>query len=652
MAEQVVDPSARADAEPGAGARAPAASREEVDRLIADGRWAAAKAMLSTLWAQAPGPAAAGFVSTRFEKLRGHAPLAPCRLAVLRSFTVEPVIPLLRAMAFLGGIDLTVQVGDFNTWSQDVLDPSGPLYAFNPDAVILAAQTGEVVPALWDDFADMDREAVDGAVRQTVETYRQLVRTFRSRSAAHLILHTLQPPPRPSQGVLDAQSEYGQAAAFDRLNDGIAAAAREHANVYVLDYNALLARRGADHWRDERKWLAVRLPIAGGELIHLAREWLRYLHPITGRVCKALAVDLDNTMWGGVIGEDGIDGIKLGDGNPGAGFRNLQRVMLDLYRRGVLLAVCSKNNPPEAMEALSKHPGMLLKPEHFAAFRINWADKAHNLREIARELNIGLDAVAFLDDNPVEREWVRGQAPEVTVIELPADPLEYARALRESPVFERLTLSDEDRARGRYYAEQRMRADLMEGAGSVEDFYRSLEMRVDVEEITPKTVARAAQLTQKTNQFNMTTRRYSEQQVIEMTPPAWRKYAVRVRDRFGDNGIVGVALVRREGETAEIDTLLLSCRVIGRTVETAMLSVVAGDAAAAGAGKLIGRFIPTKKNAPAKDVYRTHGFRQTSETGGESVWELQLPAPSLACPPWINLSAGAAADAQRSESNG
>jgi FkbH-like protein len=279
----------------------------------------------------------------------------------------------------------------------------------------------------------------------------------------------------------------------------------------------------------------------------------------------------------------------------------------------------------------------MLRPEHFAAMRINWADKAQNLRELAKELNIGVDAIAFLDDNPVEREWVQAQVPEVTVIDLPADPLEYARALRESPVFERLSLSDEDRARGRFYAEQRMRADLMEATGSIEDFYHSLEMRVTVEEIGPKTVARAAQLTQKTNQFNMTTRRYSEQQIAEMSPPAWRKYVVRVVDKFGDNGIVGVALVRRDGDAAEIDTLLLSCRVIGRTIETAMLSVVAQDAAAAGAKKLVGRFIPTKKNAPAKDVYKSHGFRQTAEKDGESVWELALPAGSLVCPEWIRL---------------
>src|ERR1019366_209155 len=212
------------------------------------------------------------------------------------------------------------------------------------------------------------------------------------------------------------------------------------------------------------------------------------------------------------IGEDGMGGIQLGDDYPGVAYKDLQRAILDLTHRGILLAICSKNNPADAMEALEKHPQMLLRPSHFAAHRINWNDKAQNLREIAAELNLGMDAIAFLDDNPAERNWVRSQVPEVTVIDLPADPMDYARALRETPVFERLTVSSEDRERGRYYAEQRLPGDLQKSAASVEEFLSSLEMQVDIAPVSHETVARVAQLTQKTNQFNLTTRRYSEQQ--------------------------------------------------------------------------------------------------------------------------------------------
>ena len=232
------------------------------------------------------------------------------------------------------------------------------------------------------------------------------------------------------------------------------------------------------------------------------------------------------------------------------------------------------------------------------------------------------------------------QVPEVTVIDLPNDPMLFAKALREAPMFERLELSEEDRMRGRMYAEQRMRADLLEAAGSLEDFYRSLAMKVEVAPITVRTLPRAAQLTQKTNQFNLTTKRYSEEQLSALASPGWKKYIIRVADRFGDNGIVGLAITNlRDDRVCEIDTFLLSCRVIGRTIETAFLATIAQDARRAGASKLVGRFVPTRKNAPAKDFYRTHGFELIEEAeGGASTWQLPLDADRLAVPPWIQLS--------------
>ena len=412
--------------------------------------------------------------------------------------------------------------------------------------------------------------------------------------------------------------------------------ARDRQNVYVLDYNALIARRGHAAWHDERKWLSAAMPIAAGELIHLAREWMRFLHPITGRVCKVLAVDLDNTLWGGVIGEDGIDGIKLDDNYPGAAYRALQRAILDLHRRGVILAICSKNNRADAMEVIEKHPGMLLRPAHFASIRINWADKAANLREIAAELNVGIDSVAFLDDNPAEREWIRSELPQVTVIELPSDPMLFAQALRDCPQFERLELTEEDASRGRFYAEQRMRMESRQGAASLEDFYRSLDMRVKIEPVDARTLPRAAQLTQKTNQFNLTTHRYNEQQLAEMiASPHFQAFTLQVIDRFGDNGVVGVALLRYEGDVCEIDTFLLSCRVIGRTVETAFLAALAAHAAGRGA-KLTGWFVPTKKNAPAADFYDRHGFARVRERDESVLWELDLRDHSILCPAWIS----------------
>jgi FkbH-like protein len=613
--------------------------RKEVDTLISSGSADAANARLAELWRKESGPASAAFLTSRFEQIRDRLALRPYRLAFLRSFTLEPAIPLLRASAFVAGIDLTVHVGDFNAYAQEILDEGSSLYRFAPDGVILAVRTADVAPDLCREFADLSPDEAATSARRVSNSFTQWSRAFRERSQAALIVHNLEQPARPSCGVLDAQGESGQAAAIRTVNEDIRRAATEYHGVYVLDYDALVARQGRLRWKDDRKWLTARMPIAADQLLHLSREWMRFLAPLTGKIAKALVVDLDNTLWGGVIGEDGMTGIKCDAEYPGAAYQALQRVMLDLSKRGILLAICSKNNPDDAMEALNSHPGMLVRPKHFAAMRINWSDKAQNLREIASELNIGIDSLAFLDDNPVEREQVRGALPEVTVIELPGDPLEYATTLRECPVFERLTLSAEDQKRTAFYAEQRERSEAEQNFQSKDDFYRFLEQEAEIAPVLPATLARISQLTQKTNQFNLTTRRYTEQQISDMAVRSgWQVSSIHVRDRFGDHGLVGVAITRDEGDACEIDTLLLSCRVIGRTVETALLSYLAEAAAARGRRRLSGWFLPTKKNIPAKDFYPQHGFQTDKQTNDGTCWTLDLLEKSIPCPEWIKLN--------------
>jgi FkbH-like protein len=594
--------------------------RSTVDARIAAGDAASAARLLSIAWEQEPSAAFAGFVASRFDRLRPSLPLTNYRLAILRSFTVEPVLPILKASAYARGIALDIHTGEFNAYAQEMLDPESALYRFRPDAAILAVQTRDI-----------------GEHESALARFAGWIGAFRKHSQASLIVHALEAPAAAS-GIFDAQQENGEREAIRAINRGLIPLAREHRGVYVLDYDALVARYGRESWGDERKWLTVRLPIASANLPHLAAEWMRYLHPLTGKLAKCIAVDLDNTLWGGVIGEEGMNGIKLGQEYPGAAFQAVQRALLDLAKRGILLAIASKNNPNDAMEALSGHPGMLLKPRDFAAMRINWNDKAQSLREIVAELNIGLDSVAFVDDNPVERQRVREAAPEAIVLELPEDPMRFAQALRDCQWFERLTLSDEDRKRGEYYAGQRERAELEANVGSKEDFYRSLEQVAEIAPVTPATLARVAQLTQKTNQFNLTTRRYTEQQIQEMMScPGWRVWSLKVTDRYADNGLVGVAISRTEDEVCEIDTFLMSCRVIGRTVETTLLAHIAEDARERGAKTLQGWFLPTKKNMPAQDFYRDHGFSESTRSAEGTLFTFDLTNSTIATPEWIKL---------------
>src|SRR5579871_1209825 len=610
--------------------------RHEIDELLATEQWQKAGRQLRLLWEREGGAPLAGYVVAGFEKIGPPLVSTAHRCVILRSFTVEPIVPALKACAYTSGINLAVHVGEFNAYAQELLDGGSRLYAFQPDTVILAVQTRDVAPELWRGAATA--ESIDRVTAQ----FDGWITAFRARCAANLIMHSLEAPAAASQGVYDSQLEENQAAAIHLVNQNLRRLARRHQGIYVLDYDALVARHGREQWGDERKWLTVRLPIAANNLIHMAREWMRYLAPLAGKVAKAIAVDLDNTLWGGIIGEDGMAGIQVGTEHPGAAYQALQRVLLDLSQRGILLAVCSKNNPQDALEALAQHPGMLLRPEHFAALRINWNEKAQNLREIAEELNIGLDSIAFLDDNPVERQHVREQAPEVMVLELPGDPAQYARAVRDCPAFERLVLSEEDRQRGKYYAAERQRAALEQSVATREDFLRSLEQEAEIRPVHAMTLARVAQLTQKTNQFNVTTKRYTEQQIAEMSRcPGWQVLSIQVRDRYADNGLVGVAIVHDRGEVSEIDTFLLSCRVIGRSVETALLAFLANQARTRGARRLEGWFLPTKKNAPAKDFYREHGFTMLSETPAGQLWGLELTA-ELPYPEWVRLVTAAA----------
>ncbi|MFZ5893965.1 MAG: HAD-IIIC family phosphatase [Myxococcota bacterium] len=559
---------------------------------------------------------------------------------MLRSFTVEPVIAAFKAAAAVCRIEAVVEVGDFGAYMQEALDAASRIHASRPDVIVVALQTRDLAPELWTRFAELGAEEIDRCVERVIADFTALIRALRQHSGAHLVVHNLEQPVRPTLGQLDLRSEFGQHAAIRHINDAIARLARAERGVYVLDYDSLVARHGRVSWYDEAKWYSMRMPIAAQNVVLVANEWLRLLHPLCGRLCKVLVTDLDNTLWGGVVGEDGPNGIKLGVEYPGATYTAIQRALLALHQRGILLAIASKNNMEDAREVIDRHPEMLVRNQHFAALRINWNDKAQSLREIAAELNLGLDALAFLDDNPVERQWVQEQLPEVTVLDLPEDPLGWADAVLSAPVFERLQLSAEDRERTKYYAADRERQELQRGAASLEDFLRSLELNAEIGPVDVGTLPRVAQLTQKTNQFNVSTRRYTEQALEVMSAdPSWQVLWMRARDRFGDHGIVGVSICHVDGDRGSIDTFLLSCRVIGRTLETALLARICEWARERGARRLTGWFRPSAKNAPARDFFPNHGFALVEENEGASLWSLDLGSTAIATPNWIQCSA-------------
>ncbi|HMC20892.1 MAG TPA: HAD-IIIC family phosphatase [Thermoanaerobaculia bacterium] len=614
-----------------------ATSREAIEELVASGSAEAAR-HLAAYWQQHKSPAAAHFVVGAFEALLPQLHLIECRVMILRSFTVEPLIPLLRAAAFSAGIRLHVQISDFNVYVQEILDPESKLYRSKPDLVILAVQTADVAPQLWRSYGGLTSEQRAEIIAGVADQFRNWIEVFRDHCEADLIVHNLQLPAVPSRGLLEAQSVDGQQDAVVDINRCLRRLASEHSGVHILDYDGLVARHGRVGWSDETKRFTMSLPIAPAHMVDLCEEWMRFLHPITGKIAKAVVVDLDNTLWGGILGEDGASGIQIGPEYPGALYLEVQRTLLDLRDRGIVLAVASKNDPQEAMEVLATHPDMLLRPYHFSAFRIGWQEKSQSLREIAAELNIGVDTLAFLDDNPVERERIAAELPAVTVIDLPGEPVGFAQAIRACPALERLRVSSEDLQRAQYYDDQKRREELQSASRSPEEFFSSLKQVVEIRPVSPSNISRIAQLTQKTNQFNLTTRRYTEQQIAAIASDTEADvFAMRVKDVYNDNGIVGVVILRYDDAICEIDTFLLSCRVIGRTVETALLSFVCERARERGATTLSGRFVPTKKNAPAADFYPRHGFAAAAKRDGESSYSLDLRDGDVICPEWIRV---------------
>lgn len=616
--------------------------RQAVGDRLANGEGFAAMQAARSLLELAPGRGTHRFLRDAFSSVdAGRLGLKPLKVALLASFSIEFLHDALIAVAAGAGLKLELYQPAFATFRQEILDPGSGLYAAAPDVVIVAVEAEDWSTAPFDDyFASLDAGA-DAAVERFESEIAQLVDTFRARSRASLLVHNLALPAWRKLGLFDVKSGQGQATLLQRMNDAVAEVARRVIDTHVVDYAALVNRHGALNWYDERMRLYARAPIAGAMQVHLAHEYVKCLRALTGGAKKCLVIDLDNTLWGGIVGEDGFDGIRLGATYPGSAFARFQQHVLDLQRRGVIVAVASKNNPADVDEVFDRHRAMVLRREHFAALEIGWARKSESLRRIAQRLSIGLEHIVFVDDNPAECEEVRLALPQVHVIALPAQPERYVEALQREGLFDTLSLSDEDRRRGELYRQREEAQSLRARVGSLEDYYRDLAMQIDVAPIGSATLPRASQLTQKTNQFNVTTRRYSEAEMAErLADPAWIGFTVAVRDRFGDNGIVGVALAREAQQALEIDSLLMSCRVIGRTVETAMLAHLCDQARARRLGVLRGRIVPTAKNAPARDLFERHGFvHEPDDEGGDGCWRLDLARRSVEWPAWFTRRA-------------
>jgi FkbH-like protein len=510
----------------------------------------------------------------------------------------------------------------YAVWTQELADPGSETFSFGPSSVFLIIDGAELLrgqrgPELM--LAEID------------EHLAWIERAAELTPGIKFFISTVDVPARTLRPL---KEEHVERRLEQHWQSGIARASASHANIYIFDLKELVEQVGRSLLYSNKRWYlgGLRFSTAGEKLI--ARELERILDVQVVARKKCLLLDLDNTLWGGVIGEDGVKGIQLSETGEGARYRDFQLRIRELGKMGIILGIVSKNNEADALEVFERHAHMVLRKGDFAAMKINWSAKAQNIAELAQDLDIGMDSIVVIDDNPVEREAIRTALPEVTVPEFPADTCEltsfFERVYKE--YFFTLESTEEDRKRTETYLANAERAAERTVAPSIEEFLAGLRTKIFLTRARDEDFGRAAQLTQKTNQFNLTMRRYAEQELRALqTTPGAAVFIASVADKYGDNGKVLVSIVRREAPgTAELDTFLMSCRVLGRFIEDQILDHLVKELRSDGFSRLRVRFIPTRKNAPARTfIERLQGGRRVSDAkSGAQTWEFDISTAS------------------------
>ena len=531
------------------------------------------------------------------------------KIAILSNFTVTGLAESIRVKCHKIDVDCSAYVSGYDQYNQEILNPESELYRFNPEITFLIIDSKNLFKEDYDIFYTKSVEERKGFADKKLDELTNLLKTFTEKSNSKIVVSNLSIPSYSSLGILEIR-DYGISQMILDFNEKLKARLKEEDSIYIYDLFRFYYKFGEQNITDPQKIAIGDIKITFDHIPHLAEEFLGYIKPCLGLNKKCIVLDLDNTLWGGIVGEDGFEGIKLGPDPPGNIFVEFQRWLLSLHDRGIILAINSKNNFDEAIRVIQDHRYMVLKEKHFASIRINWNDKIQNIREIAKEINIGLDSMVFFDDDPRNCEIVKTALPEVMTINLPKDPSFYLPLIQSMNDFNTLKITDEDRKRGETYHKQKQRVELKDKTDNLEEYLKKLETKVTIKNADESTLPRISQLTMKTNQFNLTTKRYPEEKVRDlMNNSQMMVGCVQVEDKFGDSGITGAFVIKSENkEEWYIDTFLLSCRVIGREVEQAMMSHIIEKAKKEGLKRIIAEFISTKKNSPASDFLEKCGF--------------------------------------------
>lgn len=545
---------------------------------------------------------------------------AKINLGFISNATTTLLSPLLSGTALSFKINLKIHETDFNQVAQAAFTNIDIFDGQRIDAILVAL-----------DFRGLpyksyigEEQAAENNLLECYEYIKKIVLSLHDKYSTKIILQNIAMTDEHLYGSYENKLVGSLPWLITKLNSKLFELDKEF--LHIVDIATLASKLGLENWHDPKLWNIGKIPFAQEFAPIYSNYICRILAAIKGKSRRCLILDLDHTLWGGVIGDDGLEGIKLGNGDPtGEAYVHFQKLILKLRDRGVVLAVCSKNEDKVARLPFKKHPEMVIKESDIAVFQANWSDKASNIKAISEYLNLGLDSMVFVDDNPAERMQVRKELPEVAVPELPGDQALYGKTLLAAGYFEAVMFSDEDRKRADYYQGNAERAAIMSNSSDMASYLKSLEMEINFKPFDVIGRPRITQLINKSNQFNLTTKRYDENQVKSMeSDTGLYTLQVRLKDIFGDNGMISVIICKISETNWEIDTWLMSCRVLGRSVEISVLQEIIKSAKKSGAKYLIGTYIPTERNIIVKEHYRNLGFKKTNSDGENETWQLSI----------------------------
>ncbi len=560
------------------------------------------------------------------------------RLGIIHTYTSDLLDPWLNFHAAIQGLALHTYHAPYGMNIMESQAGSG-LSAYKPDLTLFLLTREDLHPELSKPIIEFNHEQQDRILEEVVIRLVEILAKFRANVPGQMVLTVLPRILPAALGLYDAQADCSESVWWSALKKTIASRfANTLESSMLLDLDQMLVELGRPQFFDLRFWYTSRFPFTSQAANELARRVLSLAAVSKYPKAKVIALDADNTLWGGIIGEDGINGIALGPEYPGNTYVDFQRRILDFQKRGFILVICSKNNPEDVQDVLANHPHQVLREHHFAAQRINWLPKHENLTSLSEELNLGIDSFVFIDDSDHECAIVRSQLPQVQVIQIPAKPIDLPACLEQISRLEILSLTEEDLQKTQLYAQEHQRQNFKQNMGisgdDISDYLASLKMKMSISLNSKEHISRLTQLTQKTNQFNLTSRRYTEQQMLQfIESDAWTVCAFSLADIFGDSGIVGLALFHHLNcSETEIDTFLMSCRVIGRQAESAFLNSILDRLASNGVTSVNAYYLQTSKNGLVASFYKDHGFR-LEEDGRYARDLVESPVDKALLPP-------------------